>query len=211
MTGIRVGGSGSTEIVQANQPQPSAAVAQAHPHAVSPSSNPPLTARQSAAQAPESSAAGAARLPVAPRHLPTLEKFRAEQPTVQGTSTPTISANAALLIGSLLQSEKLPFEVMAAHLSPERYALQQFHGSDVQQTLGRFAEPGHLPGKAETEQLIKGFARSLADQLEHFQLMHDATADASAQEGCATATRWRSVRRRLANTPVGRVSPSKRG
>lgn len=108
MTGTRVGGSGSTEIVQANQPQPSAAVTQAHPHAVSPSSNPPLTASQSAAQAPESSAAGAARLPVAPRHLPTLEKFRAEQPTVKGTSTPTISANAALLIGSLLQSENCP-------------------------------------------------------------------------------------------------------
>lgn len=183
MTGIRVGGSGSTEIVQANQPQPSAAVAQAHPHAVSPGSNPPLTASQSAAQAPESSAAGAARLPVAPRHLPTLEKFRAEQPTVKGTSTPTISANAALLIGSLLQSEKLPFEVMAARLSPERYALQQFHGSDLQQMLGRFAEPGHVPGKAETEQLIKGFAQSLADQLEHFQLMHDATAEAFAPGG----------------------------
>lgn len=164
MIGTRVGGSGSTEIVQANQPQPSAAFAQAHPHAVSPGSNPPLTASQSAAQAPESSAAGAARLPVAPRHLPTLQKFRAEQPTVQGTSTPTISSNAALLIGSLLQSEKLPFEVMAARLAPERYELKQFHGSDLQQTLGRFAEPGHVPGKAETEQLIKGFAQSLADQ-----------------------------------------------
>ncbi|EGH41145.1 type III effector HopM1, partial [Pseudomonas syringae pv. pisi str. 1704B] len=164
--------------------EPAAAVCRCHPGSSTrgkPEQQPrPLTASQSAAQAPESSAAGAARLPVAPRHLPTLETFRAEQPTVKGTSTPTISANAALLIGSLLQSEKLPFEVMAARLSPERYALQQFHGSDLQQMLGRFAEPGHVPGKAETEQLIKGFAQSLADQLEHFQLMHDATAEAFA-------------------------------
>ncbi|MDA3135712.1 hypothetical protein HG619_01185 [Pseudomonas syringae] len=49
--------------------------------------------------------------------------------------------------------------------------------------LGRFAEPGHEPSKAETEQLIKGFARSLADQLEHFQLMHDATAEAFGPGG----------------------------
>ncbi|MCF5630038.1 restriction endonuclease [Pseudomonas syringae] len=183
MTGMRVSGSGSTEIVQANQQQAPAAVANAHPDAVSPGSNPPLTVSQSARQAGESSAAGTARLRIAPRHQQKLQEFRAEQATVPGTATPKISPRAALLIGSLLQSEKLPFEVMAARLSPERYQLKQFHGSELQQLLGRFAEPGHAPGKAEVEQLIKGFAQSVADQLEHFQLMHDATADSFGPGG----------------------------
>ncbi|RMO14982.1 Effector protein hopM1 [Pseudomonas amygdali pv. morsprunorum] len=86
-----------------------------------------------------------------------------------------ISSRAALLIGSLLQAEKLPFEVMAERLSPERYQLKQFHGSDLQQLLDKFTQPGQAPDKAEVGQLIKGFAQSVADQLEHFQLMHDAT------------------------------------
>lgn len=86
-----------------------------------------------------------------------------------------ISSRAALLIGSLLQAEKLPFEVMAERLSPERYQLKQFHGSDLQQLLDKFTQPGQVPDKAEVGQLIKGFAQSVADQLEHFQLMHDAT------------------------------------
>lgn len=86
-----------------------------------------------------------------------------------------ISSRAALLIGSLLQAEPLPFEVMAERLSPERYQLKQFQGSDLQQRLEKFAQPGQIPDKAEVGQLIKGFAQSVADQLEHFQLMHDAS------------------------------------
>ncbi|MCF5662034.1 restriction endonuclease, partial [Pseudomonas syringae] len=97
MTGMRVSGSGSTEIVQANQQQAPAAVANAHPDAVSPGSNPPLTASQSARQAGESSAAGTARLRIAPRHQQKLQEFRAEQATVPGTATPKISPRAALL------------------------------------------------------------------------------------------------------------------
>ncbi|KPC34483.1 Type III effector HopM1 [Pseudomonas savastanoi pv. glycinea] len=137
--------------------------------------NPPLTPNQAGPHAAESSATGAARLNVAARHTQLLQAFKAEQATAPVSGAPMISSRAALLIGSLLQAEKLPFEVMAERLSPERYQLKQFHGSDLQQLLDKFTQPGQVPDKAEVGQLIKGFAQSVADQLEHFQLMHDAT------------------------------------
>ncbi|KTB75386.1 MULTISPECIES: hypothetical protein [Pseudomonas] len=171
----RIGGSGGIELARINQ-QPDAIPAQtAHPNAVTPGMNPPLTPNQAGPHAAESSAAGAARLNVAARHTQLLQAFKAEPATAPVSGAPMISSRAALLIGSLLQAEKLPFEVMAERLSPERYQLKQFHGSDLQQLLDKFTQPGQAPDKAEVGQLIKGFAQSVADQLEHFQLMHDAT------------------------------------
>lgn len=103
----------------------------------------PNQARHHAA---ESSAAGAARLKVAVQHEKLLKEFQAEQATAPGSGAPMISARAAFLIGSSLQSlpksEKVPFEVMAERLSPERYQLKQFHGSELQQLLGKFASRG---------------------------------------------------------------------
>ncbi|MGN2435391.1 restriction endonuclease [Pseudomonas syringae] len=186
MSDMRINVSRSAEIQRASQQSEIVPVA-AHPNAVAPSSNPPLMPNQAHHHAAESSAAGAARLKVAVQHEKLLKEFQAEQATATDSGAPLISSRAAFLIGSLLQSlpksEKVPFEVMAERLSPERYQLKQFHGSDLQQLLGKFAQPGQAPDKAEVGQLIKGFAQSVADQLEHFQLMHDARANLSAPDG----------------------------
>nr|ACR46722.1 HopM1 [Pseudomonas amygdali pv. tabaci] len=171
----RIGGSGGIELSRINQQHDAISAQTAHPNAVTPGMNPPLTPNQAGPHAAESSATGAARLNVAARHTQLLQAFKAEQATAPVSGAPMISSRAALLIGSLLQAEKLPFEVMAERLSPERYQLKQFHGSDLQQLLDKFTQPGQAPDKAEVGQLIKGFAQSVADQLEHFQLMHDAT------------------------------------
>ncbi|KPZ29607.1 Effector protein hopM1 [Pseudomonas coronafaciens pv. zizaniae] len=185
MTITRVG-SGNIEMVQGSPQHAASPVAAPHPNAVTPGTNPPLTPRQSIAEVGESSAAGAARLKVDPEHEKILKEFMAEPATSTESGEPLISPRAALLIGSALSrpgSEKVPFEEMAQRLSPERYQLKKFHGSDLQQLLGKFAQPGQAPDKAEVGQLIKGFAQSVADQLEHFQLMHDARANLSGPDG----------------------------
>ncbi|MDU8266101.1 restriction endonuclease [Pseudomonas syringae] len=191
MSDMRINVSRSAEIQRASQQSEIVPVA-AHPNAVAPSSNPPLMPNQARHHAAESSAAGAARLKVAVQHEKLLKEFQAEQATAPGSGAPMISARAAFLIGSSLQSlpksEKVPFEVMAERLSPERYQLKQFHGSELQQLLGKFAQPGQAPDKAEVWQLIKGFARSVADQVEHFQLMHDATAHSFGAGGLRDRT-----------------------
>ncbi|QHE96281.1 restriction endonuclease [Pseudomonas cannabina] len=182
MNNSRIGGSGSIEITQLHQPPAATPTPTAHPNAVTPGMHPPLTLTQSQSgtHAAESSAAGAARLKIAARHAELLAVFQSERATAPGSGAPMISPHAALLIGGLLESEKLPFEVAAEGLSPERYQLKQFQDSGLQQKLNLFVHPGHAPAKAEVAQLIKGFATSVADQLEHFQLMHDA---ATAPQG----------------------------
>ncbi|WP_440062515.1 type III secretion system effector HopM1 [Pseudomonas syringae] len=175
MISSRIGGAGGVELSPANQQHDTVPAQTAHPNAVTAGMNPPLTPDQSGSHATESSSAGAARLNVAARHTQLLQAFKAEHGTAPVSGAPMISSRAALLIGSLLQAEPLPFEVMAEKLSPERYQLKQFQGSDLQQRLEKFAQPGQIPDKAEVGQLIKGFAQSVADQLEHFQLMHDAS------------------------------------
>ncbi|GAB0081287.1 hypothetical protein TOC8172_09880 [Pseudomonas syringae] len=175
MISSRIGGAGGVELSRVNQQHDTVPAQTAHPNAVTAGMNPPLTPDQSGSHATESSSAGAARLNVAARHTQLLQAFKAEHGTAPVSGAPMISSRAALLIGSLLQAEPLPFEVMAEKLSPERYQLKQFQGSDLQQRLEKFAQPGQIPDKAEVGQLIKGFAQSVADQLEHFQLMHDAS------------------------------------
>lgn len=175
MISSRIGGAGGVELSRANQQHDTVPAQTAHPNAVTAGMNPPLTLEQSGSHAGESSTTGAARLNVAARHTQLLQAFKAEHGTAPVSGAPMISSRAALLIGSLLQAEPLPFEVMAEKLSPERYQLKQFQGSDLQQRLEKFAQPGQIPDKAEVGQLIKGFAQSVADQLEHFQLMHDAS------------------------------------
>ncbi|WP_122761575.1 type III secretion system effector HopM1 [Pseudomonas viridiflava] len=175
MISSRIGGAGGVELSPANQQHDTVPAQTAHPNAVTAGMNPPLTLEQSGSHAGESSTTGAARLNVAARHTQLLQAFKAEHGTAPVSGAPMISSRAALLIGSLLQAEPLPFEVMAEKLSPERYQLKQFQGSDLQQRLEKFAQPGQIPDKAEVGQLIKGFAQSVADQLEHFQLMHDAS------------------------------------
>jgi len=173
---------GHVQMVETNQRQSEISTVTAHPNAVTPGNHLPLTTGQSGNDVAESSGAGAARVYIQSQDKKLLTRFLAEKAIDADTGRPTISPTAALLIGVMLEIEgkdssieqKMPFEVIAEGLAPERFALKKFQSSQLQQTLTKFADPGVAPAKAEVEHLIKGHAQAVADQLEHFQLMHNA-------------------------------------
>nr|AAT96220.1 HopPtoM-like protein [Pseudomonas viridiflava] len=184
MINSRVGGSGDIQMVAVRTEEGNPSITSAHPNAVTPSNNPPLLPRQMGQHLEPSLESHAANLGIALRHTELLATFQAEQASTRSTDAPQVSAHAALLIGGMLEEAnghasetgKVGFEVMAERLCGPHLALESFQSSDVKLLLEKLTNKDEIPDKAEVGQLLKGHAGAIADQLEHFQLMHNASS-----------------------------------
>ncbi|WP_231652495.1 restriction endonuclease [Pseudomonas californiensis] len=187
MINSRVGGTSEIQLAALAHQESTAPVSSAHPNAVTPSNNPPLTPNQSARLSEPEPGTRAGQMGIARQYTERLAQFEAEQAQGRQGSSPVISEHAAVLIGSMLEvankdrplAEHVGFELLAERLSPS-LALKQFHASGVSELLAQFTRPGASPDKAAVGLLLKTHAQSVTHQLEHFQLMHDASAGSAA-------------------------------
>ncbi|CAM3057291.1 restriction endonuclease [Pseudomonas floridensis] len=182
MINSRVGGSVELQRVSLHNDEGHASTSSVHPNAVTPSNHPPLMPDQRGSRLMPTLESHAAAMGVALRHTELLARFQVEQASVGPSNAPKVSEHAALLIGGMLElankdkpeADKAGFEVMAERLCAPRFALRQFESSEVRQLLNRFVSKDQVPDKAEVGRLLEGHATAIADQLEHFQLMHIA-------------------------------------
>ncbi|WP_258197807.1 restriction endonuclease [Pseudomonas viridiflava] len=184
MINSRVGGSGEIQMVAQRSEETDPSVTSAHPNAVTPSSNPALLSGQMGQRLEPSLESHAAHMGVALRHTELLATFQVQQASIRQTSGRKVSEHAALLIGGMLEqanghaseNAKVGFEVMAGRLCGPRFALESFQSSDVKSLLEKLTNKDDVPDKDEVGQVLKGHAGAIADQLEHFQLMHNASS-----------------------------------